>query len=243
MTTELSGVTRWRQIVTVLEAEISRRVLQPGERLPTEQQLAERFGVNRHTARRAMGELTRAGLVRIEQGRGSFVAEDVMDYLVGARTRFSEWIRRHNREPSGQVLDLREVPAAPAVASGLDIAEGDPVVKVERLGLADGRPVCLSTHHFPTERLPGILDALRSEPGITASLFRVGVTDYLRQSTRVSARLPSAAEATALAMARGMPVLVCENINVDRTRCIVEFSIARYPTPRVQVVFEPEEPA
>ena len=69
------------------------------------------------------------------------------------------------------------------------------------------------------------------------------MADYLRQSTRVSARLPSASEATALAMARGLPLLVCENVNVDRAGRIVEFGIARYPTPRVQIVFEPEEPA
>ena len=76
----------------------------PAARLPTEAQLSARFGVNRHTVRRALEELSRNGLVRIEQGRGSFVAEDVLDYTVGPRTRFSEWIRRHNKEPSGRVL-------------------------------------------------------------------------------------------------------------------------------------------
>jgi GntR family phosphonate transport system transcriptional regulator len=237
------GIARWRQIVAVLEQEIAANVLRPGEQLATEQRLAERFGVNRHTARRAMEELSRAGLVRIEQGRGMFVAEDVLDYVVGARTRFSEWIRRHNREPSGRVLALHEIPATAVIAAGLAIRPGAPVVLIERLGLADERPVSLGAHYLPAERLPGILDALRTESSITLALARVGVEDYLRQSTRVSARLPSAAEATALAMARGLPVLVCENINVDRDGCIIEFGIALYPTPRVQIVFEPKETA
>ena len=49
--------------------------------------------------------------------------------------------------------------------------------------------------------------------------------------------------ATTLAMARGLPLLVCENVNVDRAGRVIEFGIALYPTPRVQIVFEPEETA
>ena len=238
-----SGVAQWRQIADTLRADIAGGALEPGAQLPAETRLAARFGVNRHTVRRALEELSRAGAVRIEQGRGSFVAEDVLDYVVGRRTRFSEWVRRHNREPSGRVLALREMPAPPAVADGLGIRNGEPVVLLERVGLADGRPVSLASHHFPASRLPGMEDALRRETSITAALARVGVADYLRQSTRVSARLPLASEATVLAMARGLPLLVCENVNVDRAGRVIEFGIARYPTPRVQIVFEPEEPA
>ena len=237
---ENSGVARWRQIAEALESEIAASILKSGEQLPTESRLATRFAVNRHTVRRALEEMSRAGLIRIEHGRGTFVADDVLDYVVGARTRFSEWIRRHNREPSGTVLALGEVPADAAVAAALGIGEGEPVVVLERLGLADGRPVSLGAHHFPQGRLPGILEALRAEIGITAALASIGVDDYLRRSTRVSARMPSAAEATALAVARGLPLLVSENVNVDRSGRVIEFGITRYPTPRVQIVFEPE---
>ena len=100
------GVTLWRQIAGALQREIASGAHQPGARLPTEAELSARFGVNRHTVRRALEELTRDGLVRVEQGRGSFVAEDVLDYTVEARTRFSEWIRKHNKEPSGLVRQL-----------------------------------------------------------------------------------------------------------------------------------------
>ena len=56
-----------------------------------------------------MEELEGRGLVRIEQGRGSFVAEDVLDYPLGPRTRFSETIRRQNREPQGRILRIEEI--------------------------------------------------------------------------------------------------------------------------------------
>lgn len=233
------GVALWRQIASHLHREISAGTYQAGGRLPTEAELSQHFGVNRHTVRRALEELSRSGLVRVEQGRGSFVAEDVLDYTVEARTRFSEWIKRHNKEPSGRVLQLKEVPAEAQVAAGLGVRTGSRVVLLERLGFADDRPVSLTSHHFPSVRLRGMLEALRVTPRITEALRSVGVADYLRQTTRVTARLPTGEEAELLRMPRNRPLLLAENINVDRAGQVVEFAIGRYPTPRVQIVFEP----
>ncbi len=84
----------------------------------------------------------------MEHGRGAFVPEDVLDYVVEPRTRFSEWVRRHNKEPSGRVLRLEEEAADAATAAALGIGEGTPIVVLERLGLADDRPVSLGTHRF-----------------------------------------------------------------------------------------------
>ncbi len=233
------GVALWRQIATTLQERIGAGAYPPGRQLPTEGELSRGFAVNRHTVRRALQELSRGGLIRIEQGRGSFVAEDVIDYTVQPRTRFSEWIRRHNKEPSGRVLRLTEMAAHAQVAAGLGIRTGAKVVLMERLGLADDRPVSLGSHHFPAARFRGLLDALRTEPTITEALRRVGVSDYIRQVTRVSARLPTPAEADLLRTARTRPLLVTENVNVDRDGAIIEFGVALYPTPRVQIVFEP----
>jgi GntR family transcriptional regulator, phosphonate transport system regulatory protein len=233
------GVALWRQIVGRLQRDIAEGTYCPGGRLPTEAELSTQFGVNRHTVRRALEELSRGGLVRVEQGRGTFVAEDVLDYTVEPRTRFSEWIRKHNKEPSGKILQLREVAAEASVAAGLGVRPGSRVVVLERLGLADDRPVSLARHYFAASRLRGILDALRATPRITEALQAVGVADYMRQVTRVTARLPTPAEADLLRMPRLRPVLVAENINVDRAGTVVEFGIGCYPTPRVQIVFEP----
>ncbi len=233
------GVALWRQIATALQERIGAGAYPPGKQLPTEGELSRGFAVNRHTVRRALQELSRGGLIRIEQGRGSFVAEDVIDYTVQPRTRFSEWIKRHNKEPSGRVLRLTEMAANAQVAAGLGIRTGAKVVVMERLGLADDRPVCLGSHHFPAARFRGLLAALQTAPTITEALRRVGVNDYMRQTTRVTARLPTPEEATLLRTARTRPLLVSENINVDRNGAIIEFGLALYPTPRVQIVFEP----
>lgn len=239
MTLARDGVALWRQIAGQLRAELARGEWTPGSRLPTEAQLSARFAVNRHTVRRALDELARDGLIRVEQGRGAFAAEDLLDYAVEPRTRFSAWIRRNNKEPSSRMLDLTECPADPATAAALGLAPGRPVVTTERLGYADDRPVVLGRHFFDPARLPGIAEGLRSAPSITEALRSAGITDYVRQSTRVSARLPTAQEAALLQTARSRPLLVCANLNVDPEDRPIEYCLARYPTPRVQVVFEP----
>ncbi|HET8996654.1 MAG TPA: phosphonate metabolism transcriptional regulator PhnF [Acetobacteraceae bacterium] len=233
------GVALWRQIVGYLQRDIDSGALPPGARLPTEAELSQQFRVNRHTVRRALEELSRGGVVRVEQGRGSFVAEDVLDYAVEPRTRFSEWIRRHNKEPSGRVLQLKETTADSRIAAGLGLRSGARVVMLERLGLADDRPVSLTSHYFAAARLPGLLEALRAAPRITEALKAVGVSDYMRQFTRVTARLPSPEEAELLRTGRSRPLLVAENVNVDRDGAVLEFAVGLYPTPRVQIVFEP----
>jgi GntR family phosphonate transport system transcriptional regulator len=99
--------------------------------------------------------------------------------------------------------------------------------------------VSLASHHFPAARFPGLLAALRETPTITEALARAGVSDYRRQVTRVTARMPLPHEAQLLQLARNRPLLVTENVNVDQNGAVVEFGISRYPTPRVQIVFEP----
>jgi GntR family phosphonate transport system transcriptional regulator len=232
------GVALWRQIEQTLDAEITAGRLPPGARLPTEAELTARFAVNRHTVRRAMEELEARGLVRIEQGRGSFVAEDVLDYRLGPRTRFSENIRRQNKDPEGRILRVAEVAAEASLAEQLGIRRGRPVVLVERLALANGRPVVLGTHHFPAARFGQLAARLAETSSITAAMAACGVPDYRRQVTRITARLPTPEEAELLQQSRSRPVLVTEAVNVDPDGAVVDVAFARYAAGRVQLVVE-----
>ena len=233
-----SGITLWRQIEQSIEADIVGGRAVSGSRLPTEAELACRFGVNRHTVRRAMEELERRGLVRIEQGRGSFVAEDVIDYRIGPRTRFSEVIARNNRAPSGRILSIAEVQASDAAAAALKLRRGRPLWCVERLGLANGVPVAYALHHFPRARFPGLAEALARGGTLRRALAACGLADYARATTRVTARLPTPREAEHLRQPRNRAVMVCENVNVDQDRVPVEYCVVLYPAGRVQLVFE-----
>jgi GntR family phosphonate transport system transcriptional regulator len=232
------GVALWNQIEQVLTEEIEAGLLRAGERLATEPQLAERFGVNRHTVRRAVAQLAERGLVKVEQGRGSFVAEHVLDYLIGRRTRFTDLVNRQNRNPGGGFLFAAQVEAEGTVAEALKVAPGTALHHLETLGALDDRPISVGTHFFPAQRFPDLVEIYQREGSITRTLTHFGCGDYERRITRVTARIPDASDAELLRQARNRPVLVTESVNVDAAEVPVEYGIARFAADRFQIVFE-----
>lgn len=234
------GIALWRQIQETLEQEIMRGVYAPGAQLPPENELATRFGVNRHTLRRAVSELADRGLVRVFQGRGSFVAEDIIDYKVSRRTRFSEHFCRLGREGRGRVIRSVEEPASATVAKNLGLRRGRLVTVIERMAIVDNRCIGVTAHYFPAERFPGLLEAYAESESITKALQKYGVDDYFREVTRVTARMPSTEDARLLQQPRTRPILVTDNVNVDTESRIIEYGYGRWASDRVQLVFEPK---
>jgi GntR family phosphonate transport system transcriptional regulator len=238
MTMRRTGFPLWQQIADTIAQEIRDRIYGPGDRLPTELELAERFGVNRHTVRRAVASLQDFGLLRIEQGRGTFVQEDIVDYPLSRRTRFSEIIRRQAKTPSGELLRSATIPADAAIAEALAIRVGAPVALIETVGKADGQPISLAAHHFPLERFPDLFEAYAEARKITPMFERLGVADYVRKTTRVTARMPDSHEMRHLHLARMTPVLFVEAINVDGEGRPIEYGQTRFSSSRVQIVVD-----
>ncbi|UTF51108.1 phosphonate metabolism transcriptional regulator PhnF [Desulfomicrobium sp. ZS1] len=233
-----NGVALWRQIQDWLEFKIKEGELPPGSKLPTELELAERFGVNRHTVRRALTLLAEKELIRTEQGSGSFVREQVIDYAVGARTRFHENLLRQERKPRGELVSSGVILATTEVARALELEKGEPVIVLETLGEADGVRICLASAHFPQARFPGLDDRFRETGSVTQALRHYGVMDYRRKSTHISSRLPTAREARMLRQPKTRPVLVTESINVDPREWPIEFCETRFASERVQFIIE-----
>ncbi len=238
-----TGIALWRQIAQAIEGEITSGVFAAGSRLPTEAQLAQRFSVNRHTLRRAMSSLQDRGLIRVEQGRGTFVQDDVIDYLIDRRSRFSENVKRLGRVPGGRLLRGEHMPADARVAQGLGIRPGQLVVLLELVHAVDERPLTITAHFFPAARFDGIVEAYRETGSLNEALKRFGIKDYFRKQSRVSARLPTVNDARHLNMPRSQPIVVAESTNVDDQGRPIEFSISRCAGQRMQFVFEPGDKA
>ncbi|MEN2977675.1 phosphonate metabolism transcriptional regulator PhnF (plasmid) [Tistrella bauzanensis] len=228
-------VPRWRQIELSLMREIERRSLKPGERLPSENALSQMFGVNRGTLRRALAELQRKGLIRIEKGRGAFVQEHPVLYEIGRSSRFGTNLLKQNLRPTARIIRAAEIPASIEIAEWLSVDPGVGVVFFETLGFADTVPISLTRHHLPAARLP---DAARMVSGfdcISDVYDRFALGEITRRATRITARLPGDDEARHLQQALTQPILIAETVKVDAAGIPVDYTIARFAADRVQL--------
>lgn len=229
-----SGVAVWRQIGEALADDIRQKLYLPGEQLPPEPELANRFAVNRHTIRRAMGELELSGLVRIEQGRGTFVQEHAIDYAIGRRTRFSQnlaaqGVRGHTEVVASQVV------RAPEVAKQLGLARTAELLHAQMIGKAEDRTIDVAEHYFDLKRFPGIDEVLRARQSVSRALAHFGIADYTRKWSRITAAMPSAPVARMLNQPKTRPVLQVEALNVDIDGKPVQYSVVRFAGDWVQL--------
>ncbi len=228
----------WRMIADTLRSEIGEGLYPEGAKLPTEAELAARFGVNRHTVRHALSALAGDGLTVARRGAGVFVATAPRaDYPLGRRVRFRQNVEATGRTPSRQVLRIETRPATAAEKDALGV---DLVHVFEGLSFGDSLPISLFRSVFPAGRFPALPEALGRLRSVTAALAETGVADYTRASTRITAKIARGPKAGLLKIADGAPILRTEAVNVDPDGRPVEFGISWFAGDRVALTVTPD---
>jgi GntR family phosphonate transport system transcriptional regulator len=206
----------WLRIAAALRRAIEGGTLDAGARIATEPELMRRFRATRYAVRRALARLQDDGLVRIEQGRGTFVHDGfLVSYRLGDRARFTDVLIESQVTPGQEILRIEQTAAAADVAAALRIAVRSPLLTMEILGYADGQVVKHDLNHFPLPRFATLEPVLRRTGSVTEALKEYGVADYRRRSTSIVGRLPTAAEARLLRQLPSQPVFDCVRLDVD----------------------------
>jgi GntR family phosphonate transport system transcriptional regulator len=137
------------------------------------------------------------------------------------------------------VQSKQVVPARNGIADRLKVAESTPVLWIESLRLADGRPVCVTSHFLPQAKFPGLLELYNGGSLHALVMASFGVSPR-RTESLVSAMLPQGDDAVLLEMARNQPVLRVKSVNVDDSSSIpFEYSLTRFRADRIQLRFNP----
>ncbi|MEP5152239.1 phosphonate metabolism transcriptional regulator PhnF [Planktotalea sp.] len=228
----------WKAIADALRSDLAEGRYTPGDKLPTEAALAERFGVNRHTVRHGISALVEEGLVRTRRGAGAFVAAIPTDYPIGQRVRFHENLIAAGRRPEKQILDVEERAATDGEAKALVINTGDPVCAYHGLSLADGQPIAVFESVFPLSRLAGMASALQDTSSVTEALRALGVNDYTRATTRLTAVRARATHALHLQVSEGDPLLRTSSVNIGEDGQAVEYGRTWFAGDRITLTLE-----
>jgi GntR family phosphonate transport system transcriptional regulator len=234
-----TGVALWRQIADRIRQAISAGTYDETGMVPPETALAAQFGVNRHTVRSALAALAQEGIVRAVQGRGTLIErKERLNFPISKRTRFNSGIGEQARETRGLLLAHSEENADDEVARWLKLSPGAPVIRLETVRKADGRPVSAATSWFPAERFAGMPKAYQQTESITRAFAEVGLSDYVRATTEITAAHAEAADLMALELTPGAIVLITKAMNTDLEGVPVQYSVTRFAADRVQFTIE-----
>jgi GntR family transcriptional regulator len=209
--------------------------LEPGARLPSERDLAARYGVARMTVRQVINRMVTDGLVYREHGRGTFVAEPRLVQTDLLRS-FSEDMEARGMKPGSFVLEAGTQPATPLAAAQLDLQPGDPVVALVRIRTADDVPMSVERAYLPSELFPG----LDRENLHNSSLYalieeRWGVRPK-EALQRLRATVASEEEAKLLDIAEGQPCFLIERTTRGSGGRIIEYVRSVYRGDRYEVL-------
>ncbi|GAC1588502.1 MAG: GntR family transcriptional regulator [Ktedonobacteraceae bacterium] len=137
------------QLKQVVRNEIERGIYHPGDRLPSETEMIQRYGVSRITVRQALSELENEGVVVRRHGRGSYVAERAIEQDLVRLTDFVEDMELAGLAPSSQVLSFEREVVTASIAEALDVAVSEEVIRIDRLRQADERPIAYDITWLP----------------------------------------------------------------------------------------------
>lgn len=224
----------YKQLAYALEEMICKDY-QPGDYLPSENDLAIRFHVNRHTIRRAMDDLVAAGFVLRKQGKGAMVINNQIEYTL-SQGKFTATLDKLRKSSSSEVLKSDVIPCNSKVANYLGIEEGQPVIVIETLRWVDDQPMSLITHFLNPQYVPSI-DSLYQGGSLHDCIEEHFGLSLIRTSALISAVMPDHDDAFHLKSSLTKPLLKVKSFNglEDQPEILIEVSVSRSRSDRFQV--------
>lgn len=224
----------YRQVAYALEDMILND-LEMGDYLPSENELSIRFGVNRHTVRRAVDDLVSAGFVARHQGKRSQVINNQIQYPLKAG-RFTASLDKLRLQSKSQLLKTTIVASTPKISDYLGLDTGSPVIVIDTLRFVDDQPISSITHFLNPHFVEGIEKTYHG-----GSLHHCIEENYAlrlqRTTALISAVMPTHQDAIDLKVSLTQPLLRIKSFNAvaGDNKKIVEVSISKNRSDRFQI--------
>jgi DNA-binding GntR family transcriptional regulator len=220
-----SPIPLYFQLSQELEAAIERGDLKAGDRIETEVEIAERFGLSRPTVRQAIQELVNKGMLVRRRGVGTQVVHTQIRRPVELTSLYDD-LARANHKPTTKVLGLAHTLADARLAASLIVEEGTDLLYMERLRSDNNEPLAIMRNWLPADLIDPTLEELEAV-GLY-ELLRRGGTQMRMADQRIGARTATTAEARLLGIKSGAPLLTMERTSFDDAGRVVEYAAHIY---------------
>jgi DNA-binding GntR family transcriptional regulator len=206
--------------------------------LPGEVQLAEMFGVNRLTMRRALALHQSEGKLQARKGVGIFVRQDRRTFVIRNDMRFSDSLIGRGKDVTSRILRLERASPSPEAARLFGMIENEQVILLHRVRLLDGAPIYFTRKELPTRRFPDFERVFAKTGSVSAVFKAVGIPWFRRAETRVSGRFAEPDEAEILGISANTPVQYVTSVNRTSEGEAIEFNRGCWPMASVEFVFD-----
>ena len=220
---QVGPVPLHHQVYLDLRAALDAAEWGPGDRLPTERDLAERYGCSLITVRRALTELAREQRLERTRGRGTFVLHPRIDRDLAGTMSFTQEMQTRGLDPATRLVSARAESAPEQVAQALSLKIGAPTLYLERLRIAGGEPLLLEEVHLPADRFPGLLASDLERNSLYDLLTERYATRITRLRETLEPVLLPTREARLLERPPRSPALLIEGIAFAADGTPVEF--------------------
>lgn len=227
-----SGVSRGaveRRAETLIRRLLPDLGMTPGDRIPSERDLADRFGISRMTVRKAIDHMVAQGQLERRGTAGTFIPEVAVVRPLSKRvsTAISEVVGRRGKLPGSKLLFFEQSRADAHVARRLHLDDGENVIVIKRLRLSDSMPFCVEISYLPSRSVPGLVAAdLMGTPSLYALLRdRFGLT-FAKSDFQVSVATTPETEAGLLGIEVEAPALLMRSLVYDVADRPVEYLIS-----------------
>lgn len=228
----------WLQIYDRLLEAVDGGGCPPGSRLPGEVQLAEMFGVNRVTVRRALAMHQSEGTLQARKGVGIFVRQNRRTFMIRNDMRFSDSLIGRGKDTTSRILRLDRDRPSPEARDLFGMTPEDEVIVLHRLRLLDGAPIYVTHKELPAHRFPDFERLFHESNSVSAVYEASGIPWFRRAETRVSGRLAQPDEAAILGINAKAPVQYVTSVNRTREGEAIEFNRGCWPMMSVEFVFD-----
>ena len=232
----MQGPPLYYVVRETLRREIT-EFMKPGDQLPTEPELIERMRVSRITIRYALEQLQNEGLIRREQGRGTFVAFPSVRPGLSGLTSFLDDITASGQKPGTRALRVARVISPPQRYGSLRIAPTTPLIRVEKIRLANGDPISLETSFILME-IAGHWKKKHVEQKPIFDLEKAQGIKLSRGVVEITTAAANTETAKHLHIKKSAPLLRVDRVVYDTTDRAIEYDILLYRSDRVRYSFE-----
>ncbi|MEA4884712.1 MAG: GntR family transcriptional regulator [Clostridia bacterium] len=223
-----SSVSLYQQIYSIWRQRIESAEFKPGDRIPTERELCEAYGVSQITVRQAIQMLVKDGLLVRRPRTGTHVAQRKFSQQLMQLTSFSEDMRSRGLIPGGHLVSVAEEEADALVAEKLKMPEGSTVVRIERLRTAEDDPIAIEIFRMSSALCPGLVNDRLDGTSLYDLLSKKYQVDLAWAEQSFESSLATAHEAPMLGIKRGAPVLRVERLSFDSIHRPVEYTTSVY---------------